>query len=149
MWTLVPFIRIFPLRDFPFLTVCPISAGRGLHSHWSKSPPLCTAFQSCAHRLPGGSVVKASACQCRRYGFNPGKIPWEKEIATHSSILIGKSHGQRSLVEYSPYAHTFSDGKLITSQSGLLHFKPVRRLQKLCLLRPTLPFRSPAHKEQT
>ena len=28
--------------------------------------------------------------------------PLEKEIATHSSILAWKSHGQRSLVGYSP-----------------------------------------------
>ena len=29
----------------------------------------------------------------------------EKEMATHSSILPGKSHGQRSLVDYSPWGH--------------------------------------------
>ena len=29
--------------------------------------------------------------------------PLEKEMATHSSILAGKSHGQWSLVGYSPY----------------------------------------------
>ena len=28
--------------------------------------------------------------------------PMEKEMATHSSILPGESHGQRSLVGYSP-----------------------------------------------
>ena len=28
--------------------------------------------------------------------------PLEKEMATHSSILTGESHGQRSLVGYSP-----------------------------------------------
>ena len=27
----------------------------------------------------------------------------EKEMATHSSILAGKSHGQRSLAGYSPW----------------------------------------------
>ena len=27
-----------------------------------------------------------------------GEIPLEKEMATHSSTLAGKSHGQRSLV---------------------------------------------------
>ena len=31
--------------------------------------------------------------------------PLEKEMATHSSILPGKSHGQRSLAVYSPWAH--------------------------------------------
>ena len=29
--------------------------------------------------------------------------PLEKEMATHSSILAGKSHGQRSLEGYSPW----------------------------------------------
>ena len=29
--------------------------------------------------------------------------PLEKEMATHSSILPGKSHGWRSLVGYSPW----------------------------------------------
>ena len=33
------------------------------------------------------------------------KGPMEKEIATHFSILAGKSHGQRSLVSYSPWGH--------------------------------------------
>ena len=31
--------------------------------------------------------------------------PLEKEMATHSSILAGKPHGQRSLVGYSPWGH--------------------------------------------
>ena len=39
--------------------------------------------------LPDGSDGKESACQCRRHRFNPWvrKIPREKEMATHSSIL--------------------------------------------------------------
>ena len=31
--------------------------------------------------------------------------PLEKEVATHSSILGGKSHRQRSLAGYSPWGH--------------------------------------------
>ena len=33
------------------------------------------------------------ACQCRRCGFDPwlGKIPLEKEMETHSSMLAGKT----------------------------------------------------------
>ena len=38
-----------------------------------------------------------------------GEDPLEKEIATHSSILAGKSHGQRSLLGYSPWGHKESD----------------------------------------
>ena len=31
--------------------------------------------------FPGGSAVKGSTCQCRRYGFDPwlGKIPWRRK----------------------------------------------------------------------
>ena len=55
--------------------------------------------------FPGGSDGKESACQCRRHGFDPwvGKIPLEKEMATHSSILAW------SLVGYSPWGHKESD----------------------------------------
>ena len=35
--------------------------------------------------------------------------PLEEEMATHSSILAGKSHGQRSLAGYSPWGHKESD----------------------------------------
>ena len=33
----------------------------------------------------------------------------EKEIATHSKILAGKSHEERSLEGYSPWGHKLSD----------------------------------------
>ena len=35
--------------------------------------------------------------------------PLEKEMATHSSILAGKFHGQKSLVGYSPWGCKESD----------------------------------------
>ena len=35
--------------------------------------------------------------------------PLEEEMPTHSSILPGKSHGQRSLVCCSPWGHKESD----------------------------------------
>ena len=59
----------------------------------------------------GGSDGKESACNAR----DPGSIPSilgrcsKKEMAAHSSILPGKSHGQRSLVDYSPWVHKESD----------------------------------------
>ena len=45
--------------------------------------------------IPSGSADKESACQCRRYKSLRldswvGKIPLEKEMATHSSILVWK-----------------------------------------------------------
>ena len=50
--------------------------------------------------FPDGAVVKnlpASAGDARKLGFDPwvGKIPW-KRMATRSSFLPGKSHGQRT-----------------------------------------------------
>ena len=35
--------------------------------------------------------------------------PLEEEMANHSSILSGESHGQRSLVVYNPCGHKESD----------------------------------------
>ena len=35
--------------------------------------------------------------------------PLEEEMATRSSILAGKSHGQRSLAGYNPKGHKESD----------------------------------------
>ena len=56
--------------------------------------------------FPGGSDGKESACNAG----DPGLIldqedPLEKGMATHSSILPGESHGQRSLAGYSPWGH--------------------------------------------
>ena len=48
-----------------------------------------------------------SACQCRRHkrcGFSPrvGKNPWSRKWHPTPVSLLGESHGQRSLVDYSP-----------------------------------------------
>ena len=57
--------------------------------------------------IPGGSVVKLSAYQCRRWRkcwFDPwvGKIPGRRKGQLTPVFLLGKSHGQRSLVGYGP-----------------------------------------------
>ena len=51
-------------------------------------------------------VVK-NCLQCRRPGFDPwvGKIPWRREGQPTLVFLPGESHGQRSLVGYSPWGH--------------------------------------------
>jgi len=43
-------------------------------------------------------------CQCRRHGFDPWvrKIPWRRKREPTLVFLPGRSHGQRSLVAYSP-----------------------------------------------
>ena len=45
--------------------------------------------------------------QCRRHGFDlwVGKIPWRRKWQPTAAFLPGESHGQRSLVDYSPLGH--------------------------------------------
>ena len=47
----------------------------------------------------------------QRPGFNPWvrKIPWRRKWPPTPVFLPGKSHGQRSLVGYSPWGHKESD----------------------------------------
>ena len=54
-----------------------------------------------------GSTGSEPACQCRRCrsSFNPwvGKIPWRRKWQPTPVFLLGKFHGQRSLMSYSPW----------------------------------------------
>ena len=57
--------------------------------------------------FPGGSSGKLPACRCRRRkrsGFYPwvGKIPWRRAWQPTPVFLPEESHGQKSLVGYSP-----------------------------------------------
>ena len=49
------------------------------------------------------------------------KDPLEKEMATHSSTLAGKSHGWRNLVGYNPWGCKESD----TTEQLHFHFLPL------------------------
>ena len=65
--------------------------------------------------------------------FNPwvGKIPLEEEMATHSSIPAGKSHGQRSLAGYSLRGYKESDTtEQLTHNRFVIAFLP----RSKCLL---------------
>ena len=64
--------------------------------------------------FPDGSSGKEPTCQSRtfrRCRFNPwvGKIPWMRKWQPTPIILSGISHGQWSLVGYSPYSWKESD----------------------------------------
>ena len=65
--------------------------------------------------FPGGVIGKESTCQCRqrpkRRGLNPWvrKIPWRTEWQPTLVFLPGESHGQKSLVGYSPWGSKESD----------------------------------------
>ena len=69
---------------------------------------------------PGGSNGKV-CLQCGRPGFDPQvrKIPWRRKWESTPVLLPGKSHGQRSLVGYSPWGHKVSD---MTERLHFLHF---------------------------
>ena len=54
--------------------------------------------------FPSGSVVKGSPTNAEMQVQSlVRKDSLEKEMATHSSILVGKSHGQESLMGHSPW----------------------------------------------
>ena len=58
----------------------------------------------------GGSEVKnppSDACHCRRHRFDSWvmKIPWRRKWQPTPVFLPGKSHGQRSLMGYSPWGY--------------------------------------------
>ena len=63
--------------------------------------------------FPGGTSGKESACNrgdVRDVVRSLGREDTlEKEMATHSSMLAGKSHGQKSLAGYSPWDRKESD----------------------------------------
>ena len=64
--------------------------------------------------LPRWLSGQESTCQCRRHKrhqFNPWvrKIPWKRKWQPTPVFLPGKSHGQKSLVDYSSWGHKESD----------------------------------------
>ena len=54
-------------------------------------------------------VKNLPAKQETQVPFLGGEDPLEKGMATHSSILAGESHGQRSWAGYSPWGRKESD----------------------------------------
>ena len=65
-------------------------------------------------------VVKnlpASAGRCKRHGFEPwvGKIPRRRAQQPTPVFLLGESHGQRSLLGYSPWSFRESDTTEVTA----------------------------------
>ena len=51
--------------------------------------------------------------------------PLEEEMATHSSILAGKSHGQRSLVGYSSWGRRVRHNRKIFTVCQISAYKGV------------------------
>ena len=65
--------------------------------------------------FPGGTDSKESTCSAGDPGSIPvsGRSPKE-ELATHSIMLPGEAHGQRSLMGYSPCGCKDSDTTEVT-----------------------------------
>ena len=94
-------------------------------------------IQAVLHRLiqthlslgfPGGASGKERVCQCRRHkrgGFHPwmGKIPRRRAWQPTLVFLPGESHGQRSLVGYSPEGCKELDTTEVTQHAHMLNYK--------------------------
>ena len=78
------------------------SSSQTLRAH-----PCSIGFHYRKQGLPWWLSGKKSACQCRRLGFDPWvrKICWSGKWQPTPVFLPRKSHGQRSLVGYSPWGH--------------------------------------------
>ena len=90
--------------------------------------------------FPSSASSKEFACQCRRRKrcrFDPwvGKSPWRRKWHSIPKVLLGKSHGQRSLAGYSPWGckesnmierpsmHTQHKGKVTKLRTSRAGFK--------------------------
>ena len=73
--------------------------------------PRSLVISSASDLLPGGSEVKASACNVGDLGSIPrsGRSPGGGHGKPTPVFLPGESHGWKSLVGYSPRGHKESD----------------------------------------
>ena len=76
----------------------------------------------------GSTSGKKPTCQyrrCRRCRFDPWvrKIPWRRAWQLTPVFLPGESHGQRSLVGYSPWGHRESDTTEVTYRTTQQHMR--------------------------
>ena len=106
------FIPILLVADFFFfyftLYYCLISlasiTGLGFVVFW-----LFNKIYSWKTGFPCGSVGRELACNAGDMHLIPGKIPWRRAWQSTPVFLPGESHGQRSLVGYSPWGGKESD----------------------------------------
>ena len=83
------------------------------------SLPIKAKSQAFNSSFPGGANGKEPTCQCRRHkrhGLDPcvRKVPWRRKWQPTPVFSSGESHGQRSLVGYSPWGRQESDTTEVT-----------------------------------
>ena len=89
------------------------------HRHTHTAASQVTRMHVHTHTPPsGGTRGKAPACECRREQMQAGslgrKVPWRRAWQPTLEFLTGESHGQRSLVGYSPWGHKELDTTEVT-----------------------------------
>ena len=101
-----------------------ISFSRG--SSWPRDPTQVScivgrSFTIWATREVSGQEPTCKCMRCVRGGFHPwvGRIPWRRAWQPNPVFLLGESHGQRSLVGYSPWGHRIGH-----DWSDLAHYFP-------------------------
>ena len=67
-------------------------------------------------------MVKNPPANAGDVGSNPGsgRFPWRRKWQRTPIFLPGKSHAQRSLADYSPWAHKGIGHNLVTKQQAFL-----------------------------
>ena len=102
--------------------------------------------------FPGGASGKELMCQSRRHKrcwFSPRvrKIPWRRKWHPTPVFLLGESHGQKSLADYSPWdllrvGHDWASEN-ISCKRVLSIFQFFFLFDYLTLLRPHLLLKLP------
>ena len=75
--------------------------------------------------FPGGSVVKNPPANAGDEGLIPGSGRYSGEGNGYPLQYSGKSHGQRSLADYSPWGHKRVRQDLVTEQQLMQNHLPV------------------------
>ena len=75
------------------------------HMHPKVPSRYIDTYRYVVGALPWWLSSKESFCRCRKHEFNPWvrKIPWKRSWQATPAFLPGKSHGQRSLADFSPW----------------------------------------------
>ena len=120
--------RIFLARTLGWVAIF-FSKGPSWPKDWTCiSHILCAAGRFFTIEPPGraSQVVKnlpANAGDMRyRFDLWVGKIPWRRAWQPTAVFLPGESHGQRSLVGYSPRGHKESDMTEVTEHACTSHW---------------------------